>query len=221
VFSKYLGGLVVAAAIGFFGMSGAASAAPILIDQGSTTFDSNSGLEWLDLSETRNMSYGDVSSSLGSTGTWGSFGSGWRFATGAELAGLFDDAGAAGTGAYDEPSSKNGARFAAAALLLGLLGSNDSFAAMASSRGFLADLDIDGNHRLGRILTFNMPGNVYSVLFAGSMFSGISGSATDVSSFLVRMAPVATTPIPAALPLFLFALGGLGVIAQRTKTAAA
>jgi hypothetical protein len=73
----------------------------------------------------------------------------------------------------------------------------------------------------GTILTFAQPGNVYSVLFAGSMFGGFEGSASDMSSFLVRMAPVATTPIPAALPLFLFALGGLGVIARRKKTAAA
>jgi len=49
------------------------------------THDSVSGLDWLDLTETDNLSYNDVSSQLGTGGDF----EGWRYATAAEAEDLF------------------------------------------------------------------------------------------------------------------------------------
>jgi len=58
-------------------------------DYGSFTRDTISGLDWLDLTETVNMSYDSVSSQ---TGTGGSF-EGWRYASSIELSSFWDNAG--------------------------------------------------------------------------------------------------------------------------------
>jgi hypothetical protein len=56
---------------------------------GSNSFDSTSGLLWLDVTFTYNRSYIDVSSQLGPSGEF----AGYRFATPEEVSNLFTDAG--------------------------------------------------------------------------------------------------------------------------------
>jgi hypothetical protein len=60
-----------------------------LIDIGTRTLDDNTGLEWLDLTETRSLSYNFVSGQLGSGGAY----EGWRYANLAETQNLFWQAG--------------------------------------------------------------------------------------------------------------------------------
>jgi len=65
-----------------------------LIDNGSYTTDTVSGLDWLDLGQTAGTSYNAIISRVSSTGDL----SGWAIATSQQVYGLFDAAG--GDGVY-------------------------------------------------------------------------------------------------------------------------
>ncbi|WP_145999096.1 PEP-CTERM sorting domain-containing protein [Oceanicoccus sp. KOV_DT_Chl] len=52
-----------------------------IVNLGGTTFDTATGLEWLDVTATIGLSYNQVSAQLGAGGTW----QGWRYATYSEL----------------------------------------------------------------------------------------------------------------------------------------
>ena len=56
---------------------------------GLITYDTSSGLDWLDLTETTNMSFNFVTTQLDEGGIF----DGWRYANEAEVLGLFDSAG--------------------------------------------------------------------------------------------------------------------------------
>ncbi len=73
----------------------------LLIDNGSYTTDSESGLDWLDLTETIGMSYNDVSSQFG----YGGLFEGWQYATRNEISTLINAAG--GDGIYNGWSTSN------------------------------------------------------------------------------------------------------------------
>jgi hypothetical protein len=93
-----------------------------LIDQGSTTLDSNTNLMWLDITETVGMSYSEVLSSDFVTQDL------FRFATMDELSALYNHAG--GSGNYYVPRTSNGGvngvpdgnNYTAARTLLDLMG---------------------------------------------------------------------------------------------------
>jgi len=68
------------------------------------TQDTDSGLEWLDLTVTSNMSYNDVSAQLGAGGDY----EGWRYATRVEIASLWDAFGGDSTFYYGLSSHNNG-----------------------------------------------------------------------------------------------------------------
>jgi hypothetical protein len=53
------------------------------------------------------------------------------------------------------------------------------------------------------------------------LFGILDPSATEFALSATISTTVAATPIPAALPMFLFALGGLGVAARQRRKAAA
>ena len=72
-----------------------------LVDNGTVTFDSSTGLEWLDLTETAGLSYNYVKTQLASGGLF----EGWAYASLAQVDGLFDSAG--GTGPYNGWSTDN------------------------------------------------------------------------------------------------------------------
>ena len=82
---------------------------------GNTTYDPNTGLEWLDLSLTAGQSYNSV------LGGWRGYTAsmGFRFATRNEVIQLFEDAGAVYIGIPPSPSTAN---LPAATLTLSLLG---------------------------------------------------------------------------------------------------
>jgi len=97
------------------------SASASLIDQGNTTYDTSSGLEWLDWTLTTQRSYDDVSSQFG----LGDEFDGWRYATQSEVIDLYWSAGAT---SLDTSSTSE---VAAAQGLMDLLGGhtieNESF----------------------------------------------------------------------------------------------
>ncbi len=91
------------------------SVSAALIDQGNTTFDTDSGLEWLDWNITTQRSYDDVSSKFGI----GQEFEGWRYATQSEVIDLYWAAGAV---SLDDQTSSN---VTAAEELMALLGRHD------------------------------------------------------------------------------------------------
>ncbi len=70
-------------------------ASALLIDMGDITRDTESGLEWLDLTETLGLSYNYVSGQLGVGGLY----EGWRYAISGEVYTLMDHAGIPDIGA--------------------------------------------------------------------------------------------------------------------------
>lgn len=73
-------------------ITGAAATNAALIDHGSYTTDQISGLDWLDLTATRGMSYEEVIGQLSS----GQKFEGWRFASRADVTKFWIDAGGVG-----------------------------------------------------------------------------------------------------------------------------
>jgi len=83
-----------------------------LIDNGITTLDDVTGLEWLDITETTGLSYNQVLSSTYVVN------GGYRFATEAEIMGLYASAGGTGT----QSAARTVENKAPSILLLGLMG---------------------------------------------------------------------------------------------------
>jgi len=81
----------LAAALLLFALSNcSSSASPLaLVDQGLLTYDPNTGLQWLDVTQSVGRDYNDVSSQFGVGGDF----YGYRYATAGELGGLFADGG--------------------------------------------------------------------------------------------------------------------------------
>ncbi len=133
---------------------GSANAA--LVDHDTFVVDTGSGLQWMKLSETFGMEYGDVHAQLQVGEQW----EGWRFATGAEFEGLL-----LGQGALASPCA-NGTQFCG--FTVGTEGSwsieiNHLFGdtyyqgfpyPYLQSAGLLADIDAStGHHWTALILT--------------------------------------------------------------------
>ena len=185
-----------------------ASAASILIDNGATTYDPGTHLSWLDLTATAGQSYDAVTGGFG-----GYLADGWRYANRAELGQLFSDAG--GVGPFD--NSYTPQNYAAASNLLYLLGILAKDFPFGTSTGLLSNSgSFPGSQTIGYISLWVFTGGALDT-DVGS-FAGYY-SRLSTGSFLVK-ADVATTPIPATLPLFAAALGGLGFIGWRKKQAA-
>jgi len=89
-----------------------------LIDVGTTTFDDNTGLAWLDLTQTRGLSYNFVSGQLGSGGAF----EGWRYANLAEAQDLFFQAGFTLDSRIGDIGSAPGGFVSALSYLVSLLG---------------------------------------------------------------------------------------------------
>ncbi|HVJ33665.1 MAG TPA: hypothetical protein VND94_11150 [Terriglobia bacterium] len=85
--SKRLSLAAIAATIVFYGSS--ADASSILVDQGNVTYDPDTRLQWLDISETRGLSYNQVLNNSGVDFVK----NGWRFATDFEVDQLYRHAG--------------------------------------------------------------------------------------------------------------------------------
>ena len=75
-----------------FLISGTAFASSQLLDNGNYTTDTHTGLDWLDLTETRGLSFDDVNSQMGIGQKY----DGWRFASRADVTQFWADAGGQG-----------------------------------------------------------------------------------------------------------------------------
>ncbi len=185
---------------------------------GLLTVDSRTGLEWLDIPVTTRLSYNDI---MADKGGWLS--KGFRYATGAELNGLFQSAGLETPDYARFPELKyeffsrddsKGKAFS----LLQMLGPTitDSISNSGPYALFLAGLVAD-TYQLGgdtpiaqQYLTFDSNKVYYHYHLGGQIFRDVQDP--DIGSFLVR----AVAPVPEA-DTYAMMLAGLGVVAISAK----
>jgi hypothetical protein len=191
-----------------------ASAASVLVDHGSTTYDPNTNLEWLDLTQTLGVSYTAIMSNTGVD----YLNQGWRYATSADIAGLFSDAGVLSLPINQTNFSP--ANFMASKSLIDLLGITtiqDVFGYTSErALGFNIGSASDTSIYVTQVLAST--DDTGSDVISGAYDSYGQPSVTSgpaLGSFLIRTESVAATPIPATLPLFLSALAGLGLFHWR------
>lgn len=189
------------------------SANAAIIDNGTYTTDTDTGFDWLDLTETAYNSFDDVTNRIGLFGDLHA--GGWAFATGAQFDTLMENFGAASM------TCSNGYQFCGLSTannnivtsVLGLFG--DISGGTKDVYGWIADIDPDtGYPILARLYDNPANGNsatadaIYT--FATALPSTSSFASTG--AFLVRTSEV---PLPATAWLFLSALGGLGIIKRK------
>lgn len=174
-----------------------------LIDNGIYTTDMDSGLDWLDLTETSRMPYDFVSSQLGVGGAF----EGWSYATVVQIESLFDSAG--GTGPYTGWSSTNNG---VVLPLLNLWATSSSFV----SYNFFTVVPgtVLGTHRFGSVSDNPTISRSLTEDFLISDSGNLGDSTADIAigSALVR---VSVVPIPPAVWLFGSGLIGLIGVARR------
>lgn len=166
----------------------------IIIDQGSTTLDSDTTLEWLDMSFTDGVSYSVVESNLNSYD-----GGGWRFAQASDFETFISNALGGLTPIYGSSTTT----FSEMYLLSGLMGSTYT----GGYYGFTV-----GNLIRPTSTTFDRAqfgwhnGSGYIRESSDIVWDGSRDPSQDIGSFLVR-GTTATVPEPTG-----FALLGLGLV---------
>ena len=185
-----------------------AVAAPIEADwltsgDGLVTYDSNTGLEWLDLTVTANRTYNDISSLF----DVGEEFEGWRYATSTELITLWNSFGG-NDNFYSGYSVENKGLFSVIAPLMGDLRCNTGSCTIGTGRTMWTTQDAFVSQMYG--------GNIsqeYIQINQGNW--GVDYINSEFGSALVR---VSSVPIPAAFWLFGSGLIGLIGIARRKKS---
>jgi len=195
-------------AVAMIGMASTAHA--VLIDNGVTTIDNASGLEWLDLTQTQNRSYADVASGFGSGGEF----EGWRHATISELITLQTNAGFAPP--YDlQPVT---AAFTNLIDLLGRTQDGTGFDNVLDGIGAIGWYDDSGSPTGTSHLRFFELDNGVSIFAQVLAQTPDSRSTTefniDTGNWLVR----AAVPEPATIVIFGLSVVGLGY-ARRKRVA--
>jgi hypothetical protein len=178
-----------------------AANASTLVDQGNTTLDTNTGLQWLDVSLTNDRAYTDVLANLSNPLD---IVYGYRFATSSEVNQLFIDAGIT---AY---SCQCGLALEG---LISLLGPTFAPGNYEYTKGFIADT-ISASYQVFATVQFEGGDSGYASPSDGYLISYLDQE--RVGNFLV-----ASTPLPATLPLFATGLGALGLLRWRRKKATA
>lgn len=209
-----------AAALLFLALASPASAALISVDwqaagDGLMVRDTNTQLEWLNLTQTTGLSYVAVSSQFGAGGGF----EGLRYATNAEVITLFGDyfginlaAGMYGElPAYLDP----GVRLASETLGDGVSGGTDDISGPNANYrlvGLTGDLMMNGSRfALGAVTRWSDT-DYYTVKDPLEFFDIYAGDFSWTGSYLVR---TAATPLPAAAWLLGAGLIALCGVAKR------
>jgi hypothetical protein len=188
-----------------------------LVNNGSYTTDTVSDLDWLDLTETRNRSYDDISSQLDAGGEF----AGWRYATGVEAEALFTQFGLPIGRATDDPLSAE--MNASIILMSSYLGETVSFLNAAEQRyygtlGIVGQSNSAGTHqRMGAYKFSNYFGDPWRG-FPETDADAHSTNRLDSASYVYEghyLVNSTIVPIPAAVWLFGSALAGLGWLRRK------
>ena len=185
---------------------GVSTAHAAIIDLGNNTHDTSSGLMWLDLTETTNMSYLDVSSELSTGGLY----DGYRYANALEVKDFYLNYEATG-GTLPEFMNMIGVT------LVWEVPASDYYEWF--SIGYIGDDTSQLQEGVGwTYANYWYDEGVYGELTPSGMIDDIESvdvRRMDVGSFLV-MSPV---PEPAALPMALLGIGMIGVAYRRRRLA--
>jgi len=165
----------------------------------SVTLDTDTGLEWLDLTESQGLSYNEVVAGMGAGGTY----EGWRYASVAEVYGPLTNAGIPDVG------STSVANIAPAQSLMDLIGSTSFQAGIGDGRqanGITGDPRSGG--RVVVVLDGTISSGVPQMIVDDTLTYGESFGPDSVGSWLVR--------VPSPSGSALLAMGGL-VAARRRR----
>jgi len=174
-----------------------------LIDNGITTYDDVSGLEWLDLTESTGRSVNNVLSHLGTGGDF----EGYRYAVIDEIYGLFIAAGIP-----DVPGTSV-ANIAPAQALMDLIGHTSMQAGIGDGREAIAHLESGQRVSLDALWS----GGIAMMKASASGSSGLDSAFTTLGHWLVVDEQKQTIPEPATLALM--SLGLAGIRFKKTKQA--
>ena len=226
-----------------FAASSLVQAIPLgFIDNETSTIDTNTGLEWLDLTETMGRSYVDVAADITDDGGTFSSADGWRYATQSDFVTMvnnwFDPANVF-TGEFtlysalgnDDPAELNEFIYTFGDTIYSLyydVGRYDSHLmdiveGEGFSSGFLA-VEQDGILRSGivadwertyRGVQYDEEDNLKVLSMAGGRLYNLKHPYANYGHYLVRDHDVSVVPLPATLPLFLTGLLGLGWLKRK------
>jgi len=180
-------------------------ASAALIDNGDYTTDTNSGLDWLDLTLTTSLSYDYVSSQLSAGGQF----DGWAYADASQLASFFDSAG--GTGPYNGWSNNN---INVVEPLLSLWGITNYGTNSIDSWFMMEGTTNPGFQRYGHLYTANYPNIDFMDIEITYDDYRNDRETTFTGSALVRVSAV---PVPASLWLLISGVVTLLTISKRNK----
>jgi hypothetical protein len=183
-------------------------ASSVLIDDGSYTHDSATGLDWLDVTATTGFSYDDVINNNGVSYV----ADGWHYATKADFLTLAADAGVPVFVGPNDPAYSIAASNALA--LINLFGPTSILGAYTESLGMLGDQL--SNETVATADLFVSP-FVGVQIDLSNITSDTTQGLPDKGSFLIRDTEVAATPLPGASILFMSGLGLIGFVAWRNK----
>ena len=214
-----------------FSVASVSSAA--IIDNGFYTTDTSTGLHWLDVTETRNRSYNDISGELVSGGEYEN----WRFATQAEFEGLLINFGFSTQPGcvFGQFCSDNQITDPTTITLMesaiGLLGDTQGAYLHGLGASVLSGLnrgaasgffEYNGTTNLGFInigeLISKSTGSVVGTpnpYLSSINIEGLDNTRTNSGSFLVSTIAPSVVPVPAAAWLFGSALIGLVGIKRK------
>ena len=163
-----------------------ASASPALstafVDQGSSTLDTNTGLEWLDVTLTDDKSVDDFLSGYG-----GYLAAGYHVATWSEVDMLVQDAGFPGLGPYNPQAIY----YPAASTLVSLLG--PTYGDGGNQSGIQGLAYYGGSYRDPQVGWINESGTLKGYTTDCCGFYGSSAHFANVGLYLVRAVPEPAT----------------------------
>ena len=198
------------------------SAQAVIIDHGDFLSDTDSGLDWLDVTKSRNMSINSVNAQLGTGGTF----EGWRYATGNEFNALITHFTGITINTFDRTPIPVDDAFN----LVVMLGQTGLFfnsrQAENVTLGILSDKNSVGGFWTAQINWTEQnafPTNIFTGsvwAHAGTVNDGNIGS-PNLGSFLVRATatdtgPVNSVPEPSLIGLLAIGLLGMGIFGRKT-----
>lgn len=217
--AQKLAGLGLAATLSFAHPT-VSPASSILLDEGDTTLDPGTHLQWLDLTKTQGFGANDVTGNVGVNYV----AQGWRYATGPEVAQLWSDAGFTygaygGSGQPPVPPE-----IGAFQNLIGVteqhLGGNYYSGGLYLYSVTETRSGVIDDYGVADIQRYSADSGAPLAL-ASILPLGLPPEETAFSkwgSYLVRTAPEAVAPLPASLPMFAAAVALLGLAGWRPRS---